>query len=101
MKGDVGLTVMLHQGCGAIKGVGDNLVRILHEFALVVKMFRVKMEQSRFRVIEKNSGHYDMILGYDFMKSNKLVLHPHLNLIECLSHQGETMVVYLADDSSA
>ena len=85
---------------GVINGVGDVPVKALYEFSRAVKMQGLMMGESNFWVIDRVSGRYDIVLGYEFMKRNKLVLHPHVNMVERLDKQGVNACIYLNEDGS-
>ncbi|RXG71115.1 hypothetical protein Avbf_04774 [Armadillidium vulgare] len=74
---------------GQLKGIGNILVPVVSSFRECIMIGNLKMEESDFYVLQSKSDKYDMLLGYNFLKENRIVIHPeHMMLEKKVSQDG-------------
>lgn len=80
---------------GEIKGVGNLSVAIVGMIKMKVIMEGIEMGECEYHIMNRKSEKYEIILGYNFLSKNRLIIHPAQMMIEKKGENDSAWQMYL------
>ena len=83
---------------GMLKGIGELELPIIARLRDKVKIAGICMEEDDFYVVDGRNEKYDVLLGCQFLKRNRMVIHPEKEMLEVRMGSETSVKLYLEDD---
>ena len=80
---------------GYLEGIGGLQMKVHARFRDNLELDGMVMDRDQFYVLEGMNERYDMLLGYKFMKKNRMKLYPHLEMVEIRMGKVTSVKLYL------
>ena len=81
-----------------LKGISNVPVHVIKKIKIDLVMYGCNIGSTEFLVLQKDTDKYDLILGLNFLKEKKIILHPHLNAVEWQFPLGNSQTVFLENE---
>ena len=79
----------------SLGGVSGEPVRIVKRISMYTFLYGWELGLNEFYILDKETDNHDIILGLQFMKDNKITLHPHRQSIEQRFSKDHSRKVFL------
>ena len=83
-----------------VKGLGELPTSVEGKFVESIKIAGMNMEEDVFYVIDRVSEKYDLLLGYKFMKKNRMSVDPEHDMVEVRRGKNARNQLYVRKDGS-
>ena len=83
---------------GKLKGIGELEMPIIAKVEEELVIGGIRMEEDEFYVIEGVNKKYDVLLGYKFLKKNRMVIHPEKDMLEVRMGKETSVKLYVEEN---